>query len=182
MAIEQDKDGVTVDIMSLDGGVEVREKSRFAYVIGTDGGHSTCFHYRLNYHRKQTTFFTGTVRRQLGIEFRGEAREAEKTYLADVRIQAFPTSGIHAWGAFGVDLCVCDISIQHNIIIESVFSCNVMYAGEPGRYQLIMGGASTDFASLTSDKNLQALQSEVRKKTKRDDIEITEILRQAVWV
>lgn len=42
-ALEQDESGVTVDITKTSGGTEVKEKTKFAYVIGTDGGHSAHF-------------------------------------------------------------------------------------------------------------------------------------------
>ena len=41
--IEQDENGVTVDISTTSSGAEVKEKARFAYVIGADGGHSVYF-------------------------------------------------------------------------------------------------------------------------------------------
>lgn len=40
-AINEGESGVTVNIIKISGGVEVKEQSKFAYVIGTDGGHST---------------------------------------------------------------------------------------------------------------------------------------------
>lgn len=41
-AIEQDESNVTVDIIKASDGSELKERSTFAYVIGTDGGHSAC--------------------------------------------------------------------------------------------------------------------------------------------
>lgn len=55
------------------------------------------------------------------------------------------------------------------------------YAGEPGRYQILMGGPSVDYTLLATNKDVQTLQNEFRKLTKRDDIQLLEVFWQGEW-
>ena len=43
VSLKQDDEGVTVEIEKIVDGKTVTEHAKFAYVIGADGGHSTCF-------------------------------------------------------------------------------------------------------------------------------------------
>jgi 2-polyprenyl-6-methoxyphenol hydroxylase-like FAD-dependent oxidoreductase len=69
---EQDDDGVTA---VLDGTRQVRA----AYLVGSDGGRSV-------------------VRKRLGIGFEGETHEAERTLIADVRVDGLDRDHWHIWG------------------------------------------------------------------------------------
>ena len=93
--IEQDENGVTVDISTTSSGAEVKEKARFAYVIGADGGHSVYFSLSCILFLFKLHDVVGTVRKALGLSFVGETRESEKRYIADVRLKGFSEKDLH---------------------------------------------------------------------------------------
>lgn len=43
VSLKQDDEGVAVEIEKIVDGKTTNEHAKFAYVIGADGGHSTCF-------------------------------------------------------------------------------------------------------------------------------------------
>jgi len=104
-----------------------------------------------------------TVRKVLGLEFLGETRDSdeERRYIADVRIRGFTLRGMHVWNVRGGNGTI------------------LRYAGEPRRYQIMLGGPSIDYAKLSANKNIPTLQNEFNNVTNRDDIEILEVIRQS---
>ena len=82
---EQDETGVTAEIAISANGVETKEKTKYAYLIGTDGARSI----KKNSLRRRDLdeLFSGTVRKALGVNFLGETREDERVYIADVQAE-----------------------------------------------------------------------------------------------
>ncbi|KLO15429.1 hypothetical protein SCHPADRAFT_849655 [Schizopora paradoxa] len=79
VGLEQDEDGVFVDIEETRDGKTTRTNGRYDWVIGTDGGHSI-------------------VRKHAQIAFLGETREAEKMYIADCVVEGLEEEDRHTWG------------------------------------------------------------------------------------
>lgn len=124
---------------------------------------------------------SGTVRKGLGLKFLGETRSSdeERRYIADVRIKGFTLRGMHVWtvrggNGYGAN-CFCFL----RSLISLKFRTILRYAGEPGRYQIMLGGPSIDYAKLSANKDIPTLQNEFNTVSKRDDIEILEVIQQS---
>lgn len=124
---------------------------------------------------------SGTVRKGLGLKFLGETRSSdeERRYIADVRIKGFTLRGMHVWtvrggNGYGAN-CFCFL----RSLISLKFRTILRYAGEPGRYQIMLGGHSIDYAKLSANKDIPTLQNEFNTVSKRDDIEILEVIQQS---
>ena len=83
---EQDDTGVTAEIAISANGVETKEKTKYAYLIGTDGARSTKSIFSLQ-RRDLDELSSGTVRKALGVNFLGETRGDERVYIADVQAE-----------------------------------------------------------------------------------------------
>ncbi|MEW9553723.1 FAD-dependent monooxygenase [Nonomuraea sp. NPDC050783] len=84
--LEQDADGVTAVLAT-------GERVRSAYLVGADGGRST-------------------VRKRLGVPFRGETYDSERMLLADIRTRDLDRDHWHAWGSLAersIHFTVCPL-------------------------------------------------------------------------
>ncbi|KAH8110134.1 FAD binding domain-containing protein [Phellopilus nigrolimitatus] len=68
VGIEQNESGATAEIVRTIDGEEVKEKSKYAYIVGADGARSS-------------------VRKILGLNFMGETREENRIYIVDAHVE-----------------------------------------------------------------------------------------------
>ncbi|KAH8103219.1 FAD-binding monooxygenase [Phellopilus nigrolimitatus] len=68
VGIEQDESGATAEIVRTVDGAEVKEITKYAYIVGADGARSA-------------------VRKMLGLNFVGETRDENRMYIVDARVE-----------------------------------------------------------------------------------------------
>ncbi|KAH8112572.1 FAD binding domain-containing protein [Phellopilus nigrolimitatus] len=75
VGIEQDESGATAEIVRTVDGAEVKEITKYAYIVGADGARSA-------------------VRKMLGLNFVGETRDENRMYIVDARVEG--VNEVHA--------------------------------------------------------------------------------------
>jgi 2-polyprenyl-6-methoxyphenol hydroxylase-like FAD-dependent oxidoreductase len=96
----QDEEGLTVTLLR-DG---ESEQTRFAYLVGCDGGHSL-------------------VRKTLGVSFEGETFESQRMLVGDVGVEGLDREHWHAWPkAKGGPIALCPLPGTNSFQFQALLS------------------------------------------------------------
>ncbi|KAH8110152.1 FAD binding domain-containing protein [Phellopilus nigrolimitatus] len=152
VGIEQDESGATAEIARTVDGVEVKERTKYSYIVGADGARST-------------------VRKVLGLNFVGETREEGMMYIVDARVEGINLEGLE--GERRVNLyCFGDRKKKTAMLLTT---------SEPGRFQMLFAGPEVDFTTLKARGDHEAIQDLLKDITQRTDIMVSDITWQCEW-
>ncbi|KAH8110165.1 FAD binding domain-containing protein [Phellopilus nigrolimitatus] len=151
VGIEQDESGATAEIVRTVDGVQIEEKTKYAYIVGADGARSA-------------------VRKTLGLNFVGETREEGRMYIVDARVDGAiegpekdKPEDIYLFGDREKKIA----SLRHT--------------AEPGCFQMFFAGPDVDFATLRARGDQEVIQNQLNDITQRTDMKISDITWHSEW-
>ncbi|KAH8110153.1 FAD binding domain-containing protein [Phellopilus nigrolimitatus] len=152
VGLEQDESGATAEMVRTIDGAEVKEKTKYTYIVGADGARST-------------------VRKVLGLDFVGETREEGMMYIVDARVEGIKIEGFE--GERRENLYFFGDRKKKMLVLRST--------AEPGHFQLIFAGTEVDITTLKARRDQETVQNQLNDITQRTDLKITDVTWQNEW-